>query len=719
MKNLSLGIKLALGFSVVTLLLLVIGVYSYISIDHIDEQLVAVEASASQAIAAQNIQLAVQHDLQLVMEFLATEDHEPLKELLAEHHGNVEAFDDFVEALRNGATIDGMEYSAATDSEIRSIMTEVADEHDKEFAPQMETLYGEMVDTIDARERLEQQMVQFEEAYEKIANSAVEFESKVKGYIAEKLAKGASAAQIMAKENTWADIAMEIKSSVILSRVSIEEYVQSLEGAELAGFKQEYAETIKQFDFWVEALKTSAETSEGMVARIDAPAILAALGELEETHDGVFQVAAEKLMQTQDSIAEHKHETAQLDEEIDAAGNELLHDIEGLVMRCDKLMVAAEESASHVSATAKTTTIIAIVVGIVIAILLSVFITRSITSPIREAVVVADALASGDLNISCETDRKDEVGQLLASVDSMVKKLRSIVVDIKAASDNVTSGSQELSASSEEMSQGATEQAAAAEEASSSMEQMAANIRQNADNAMQTEKIAVKSAEVAKTGGESVAQTVSAMKDIADKISIIEEIARQTNLLALNAAIEAARAGEHGKGFAVVAAEVRKLAERSQNAAAEISELSSSSVEIAEQAGQMLAKMVPDIQRTAELVQEISAASKEQDTGAEQVNKAIMQLDQVIQQNASASEEMASTSEELSSQAEQLQDTIGFFKVDMVAAKRSPQRAIPRISQEAIPSSTGKEAKMKSANTGLVLDMGASSDKVDDDFERF
>ncbi|WP_235264124.1 methyl-accepting chemotaxis protein, partial [Geoalkalibacter ferrihydriticus] len=207
-------------------------------------------------------------------------------------------------------------------------------------------------------------------------------------------------------------------------------------------------------------------------------------------------------------------------------------------------------------------------------------------------------------------------------------------------------------------------QAAAAEEASSSMEQMAANIRQNADNAMQTEKIAAKSAQDARQGGEAVGKTVTAMKQIADKISIVEEIARQTNLLALNAAIEAARAGEHGKGFAVVAAEVRKLAERSQTAAAEISDLSGSSVEIAEQAGKMLTQMVPDIQKTAELVQEIAAASKEQDAGAEQVNKAIQQLDQVIQQNASASEEMASTSEELSSQAEQLQQAIAYFKVD-------------------------------------------------------
>jgi len=246
----------------------------------------------------------------------------------------------------------------------------------------------------------------------------------------------------------------------------------------------------------------------------------------------------------------------------------------------------------------------------------------------------------------------------------MVANLKAIVLDIKTASANVASGSQELSASSEEMSQGATEQAAAAEEASSSMEEMSANIKQNADNSMETNNISLKSAGNARESGDTVANTVMAMKEIAEKISIIEEIARQTDLLALNAAIEAARAGEHGKGFAVVASEVRKLAERSQTAAGEISQLSSSSVEVAEKAGSMLAQLVPDIQKTAELVQEISAASNEQNSGADQINKAIQQLDNVIQQNASASEEMASTSDELATQAKQLLTSIEFFKLD-------------------------------------------------------
>lgn len=316
---------------------------------------------------------------------------------------------------------------------------------------------------------------------------------------------------------------------------------------------------------------------------------------------------------------------------------------------------------------------IALILGVVFALV----ITKAIVGPLKKGLVFAESLARGDLTATIDVKQKDETGQLVNALQLMVSKLREIVESIKEAGDYVSSGSQQLSSSAQELSQGSTEQAAAAEEASSSMEQMGSNIKQNADNSIETEKIAIKASLDAAESGKAVTEAVTAMKEIATRISIIEEIARQTNLLALNAAIEAARAGEHGKGFAVVASEVRKLAERSQTAAGEISELSANSVAVAERAGEMLASLVPDIQKTADLVQEISASSREQDSGAEQINKAILQLDEVIQQNASASEEMASTSEELASQAEQLQATISFFDTGKASVQKKGKLKTP------------------------------------------
>jgi methyl-accepting chemotaxis protein len=373
-----------------------------------------------------------------------------------------------------------------------------------------------------------------------------------------------------------------------------------------------------------------------------------------------------------------------------------------------------------------------IAVGMLLGLVTSFLIIQSITMPLKEAVAVSNSLAEGDLKIHIDVKSKDETGQLLSAMKNMVERLKMVVADVKGASDNVASGSQQLSSGAEQMSQGTTEQAASAEEASSSVEEMNATIRQNADNASQTEKIARKSADDAMKSGNAVADTVGAMKDIASKISIIEEIARQTNLLALNAAIEAARAGEHGKGFAVVASEVRKLAERSQAAAGEISHLSTSSVEVAENAGAMLAKLVPDIQKTAELVQEISAASKEQTTGADQINSAIQQLNQVIQQNAGAAEEMSSTAEELSSQAEQLQNTIAFFKVDRMEAGHTAHPTLTQAKHATplhkvqvahlLPHS--RSAVPAGKLSGVALDLGHdkikhNGDSRDAEFEKF
>ncbi|MBX5226783.1 HAMP domain-containing protein [Rhizobium sp. NLR9b] len=317
------------------------------------------------------------------------------------------------------------------------------------------------------------------------------------------------------------------------------------------------------------------------------------------------------------------------------------------------------------------------------------------TANLRNTATIANQISNGDLMVSPKPlSEKDTLG---IALEQMVERLRGVVADAISAAENVSSGSQQLSASSEQVSQGASEQAASAEEASASMEEMAANIKQNADNAAQTEKIARQSAKDAEASGDAVTRAVQAMRTIAEKISIVQEIARQTDLLALNAAVEAARAGEHGKGFAVVASEVRKLAERSQSAAAEISAMSGDTVKAAQEAGDMLGRLVPDIRKTAELVAEISAACREQDVGAAQINEAIQQLDKVTQQNAGASEQMSATSEELASQAEELQTSIAFFRVDTAGNRLSRAPAVKMTARSPAPSAARKPAIKKPA----------------------
>ncbi|BCG25018.1 methyl-accepting chemotaxis protein [Pseudomonas tohonis] len=416
-----------------------------------------------------------------------------------------------------------------------------------------------------------------------------------------------------------------------------------------------------------EAMKNLHENLDKARGSFESEQSLAKLAALDTQLAEYEKIVLQMLEANKNAALAQSTEATALMPQLRAQGNAADATISELVVQKKSRAKDANSTITDIYEGSRTQMIALILIAAAVGFAIGILVTRSISRPLNRAMGVANSLAEGDLTVNVESESRDETGRLLASMQHMTERLRSVMADVRSAADSLSSASEEVSATSQSLSQAATEQAASVEETTASVEQMSASIAQNTESAQITDGIAGKAANDAVQGGQAVREMVQAMKQIADKIGIIDDIAYQTNLLALNAAIEAARAGDHGKGFAVVAAEVRKLAERSQVAAQEIGGVASNSVQLAEQAGALLDQIVPNIQKTSDLVQEITAASQEQTTGAAQINIAMGQMNQITQQNASASEELAATAEEMNAQASQLQELIGYFRLESAA----------------------------------------------------
>jgi methyl-accepting chemotaxis protein len=677
--DIKVGTKLAAGFLVIALVVAVVGGIGLFGIKTIGQEADNImDREVPMADASMEAMIALISGRDLMGEFLLTEDERELRGIESEFNRTLADFDKHIEYVEENGR-----------GGIVAIAKE-ADDYQHKFVEEATELMKHHREHIASEAEADAVMSEFDRRADSLKSALGNYE--------EELTRGGKAI------DARVDASMESKFFMMEQKAIAEEYMAVESISETPALREEFKAVENEFDALEKHLPKNV---------IDEHASFSSLAlRMFDHHDEALR-ATDETRQHMEMVDEFSEKSDLATDRVEVAAQES--------------MAEAMETADSAQSSANSMMVGLTILSFVVAGALGFTITRNITSPLNEAVRVTETIAAGDLTLDVRADSTDELGRLLAAMKGMVEKLRGIVSDVIGSSDNVASGSQELSASSEEMSQGSTEQASAAEEASSSIEQMAANIRQNADNAQQTEKISRKAANDARESGSAVGEAVSAMKQIANKIGIIEEIARQTNLLALNAAIEAARAGEHGKGFAVVAAEVRKLAERSQTAAGEITGISASSVDVAERAGKMLEELVPDIQKTAELVQEISAASNEQNAGAEQINKAIQQLDQVTQQNASASEEMASTSEELASQAEHLQSIISFFNIGQNGGRARSAvagRAAPtRLAHKAKVAHIGLQDKKTGAEAlkpqGTKIEMSGGPDKADGEFEKY
>ncbi len=500
MSNMRIGTRLGGGFLLVTAIMIVVGAIAYFGMTNMSAKTTNIMETSPLVGAAMEVKFSMKGEQLMVMEMLAAENKEDLGEVWKEHQALATDVKTYSGAILNGADTENGRIYPAKDEALRSIVRTFSDNYEKEFKPRLATINEIMQEDYKLQREMGEAMDRFEEDYDHIIELAEQFEGAVKERIDLRLAGGASASSIMNTENTWADMAMEMKTTISQSRIAIEEYAQG-EVAALPEIEQEFNKTVEEFDTWITALLEGATTDEGRIVKVTVPQLRALAEELDKTHNDRFQKSAADLMEAQKQLVVMRERAGELDHAADKASVRMIENVSRIEGAAKAAVGQAARESQEVASSATTFVLIAAAVGIILAILLGVIITMGITRPLSHAVEAADHLAEGDLRYSIQKGGMDETGRMLNSMHAMMEKLREVVGSVTSASENVAAGSEELNATADSLSQGSTEQAASVEEISSSVEEMASNIRQNADNAQQTEKIALKAAKDAEEGG--------------------------------------------------------------------------------------------------------------------------------------------------------------------------------------------------------------------------
>ncbi|MCB2181445.1 MAG: methyl-accepting chemotaxis protein [Desulfobulbaceae bacterium] len=597
-SDLKIGTKIISGYLVVCLLIIVVGLVGYVGMNKQKQSSTVVTASMEMS-------LQIRKDMQVIMELLTAVDANGLENIWEEHKTSVETFDVYVNAIMNGGMTEQGEIYPATDPELLEKMSQADGFHNDKLQPVIQKIYELKKQDFKLFDKLEVTMGQFETDFDKIIQIAEAFEASVKKRVAEKLGAGESSEEILTVENTWADMAMEMKTTIAMARIAIEEYAQSFEIDDMPQIEKEYQAANAEFDMWIIALLKGAETSEGRIAPVDIPELRNMVQEIDRYHNEQFQKNADILISLQKEKAKNRELEGQADDEADSVGEqmvELLHQVGALAVN------DMEQSVKR----AVRNTLISIIAAVILSILLGLLISKKITLPLRRTVDFVGSLANGDFTSKIDIDQKDEVGQMVTALNQMVVSLREVIANISDGMSSLVNSSAELSGTSQGMASGAEEltaqaatTSAAAEEinanissvssmsenmagqsramsssteemnsnvssVAAAIEEMSASIQEVAENCSMAQSMADKGRQASQDSAHKISELDQAAQDIGRVIDVITEITEQTKLLALNATIEAARAGEAGKGFAVVANEVKDLAKQTADATVDI-----------------------------------------------------------------------------------------------------------------------------------------------------